>query len=227
MTGPCEVLLTVVSVWVLLGCGAWAEREGLRHGVPASFAAATFLVAASRGRQPRRAANRDAGVWLLGIAAGSCSAISLTLLVLRLGLELGMEPPRARADRPRDTPGVVSMLVLAPAFEELLYRERLPDALRRLPVALRAVVSSALFAVPHAEPWRVLGTFWIGLLLAAVHRATGSVALCIAVHAGLNLGALVGVTPAGVALPTVLGGLAFAAAVRRARAAGRGPEDGP
>jgi membrane protease YdiL (CAAX protease family) len=98
---------------------------------------------------------------------------------------------------------LVAVLGLAPVFEELLYRERLLLALRTRTGALLAVtISSLLFALPHLEPWSVLTTSLVGLALGALMLASGSVALCIGLHAGLNLAAIVcGIPPARFVLP--------------------------
>ena len=86
--------------------------------------------------------------------------------------------------------------MLAPVFEELLYRERLLAALApRVGAPAAVFATSALFALPHLEPWHVVGTFFVGLGLGTVMRLGGSVGLCIAIHAGLNLASLVGGSP--------------------------------
>jgi hypothetical protein len=61
----------------------------------------------------------------------------------------------------------VSLVALAPIFEELVYRGRLLPALRaRIRLLPAIVASSALFAIPHLDRWSVLGTFLVGLALA-------------------------------------------------------------
>jgi membrane protease YdiL (CAAX protease family) len=66
----------------------------------------------------------------------------------------------------------------------------LPPLCARLGAAPANDLTSGLFAIPHAEPWSVLGTFLVGLLLGAVYVASGSISLCIGLHAGLNLASL-------------------------------------
>jgi membrane protease YdiL (CAAX protease family) len=84
----------------------------------------------------------------------------------------------------------------------LLYRERLLPALRaRLGAPVALLLSSTLFAAPHLEPWSVLTTFCVGLVLGGVFLATGRVELCMAHHAGLNAAVLVcGLPPRQAAL---------------------------
>ncbi len=83
---------------------------------------------------------------------------------------------------------LVSCLALAPAFEEWLYRGRLLAALEpRVGRWAAVVVSAACFALPHATPVRMLGTFLAGLALGLVWLATRRVSPCTALHVGLNV----------------------------------------
>ncbi len=112
------------------------------------------------------------------------------------------------------------LLVLAPVFEESLYRGPLISALRdRIGAVGAAVVSSALFALPHATPWASLGTFGVGLGLAALRLSGASLALCVAIHAGLNLGCLLRPTTLASSVPhlaaVTLAGATLLAAARR------------
>jgi hypothetical protein len=79
--------------------------------------------------------------------------------------------------------------VLAPVFEELLYRERLLGALRSLwGWRWGLVVSSALFALGHMDPRVMPVAFAGGVVCGAVMLRTGSLAAVIGLHAGWNLG---------------------------------------
>ncbi len=117
----------------------------------------------------------------------------------------------------------MAVIVCAPLFEELLYRERLLPALRARfgsPVAI--VLSSLLFALPHLEPWNVLGTFAVGLLLGGVYVKTRSTAFCVAYHAGLNGACLIsGVPPVDPVLDplssAIVGGALLALSLRLER----------
>jgi len=88
----------------------------------------------------------------------------------------------------------VAAILLAPVWEELLYRDWMLLALRSAwGVVPAMVLSSAAFALPHAfggGPWALLGTFLVGLGLAGVALVSRWIWLCVAIHAGLNLGAL-------------------------------------
>jgi membrane protease YdiL (CAAX protease family) len=83
---------------------------------------------------------------------------------------------------------VGATVVLAPIFEEIVYRERLLPALEeRFGGVSALVLSSAAFALPHTDTWAMAGSFAAGLVLGGVMLTSRDVALCIGVHAGLNL----------------------------------------
>jgi membrane protease YdiL (CAAX protease family) len=92
--------------------------------------------------------------------------------------------------------GWAASIVLAPIFEELLYRERLLSALQpRIGTPLAVVVTSVLFALPHVDLHAIVATTHVGLVLGAVRVARGSVAPCVGLHAGLNIGAWLSAAP--------------------------------
>jgi len=211
-------LLLVLTAWTLLASGSlvsgWIGRDA---AVLASFAAVTVLVAGTRSHPSGRPLRLGAAIAALG--AGFASYPAWAALITIVGLALGL-PWRAPSPPGAGGPALwIATLVLSPAFEELLYRERLLPVLRaRIGAPLAVVTTSVLFALPHLEPWNVLGTFLVGLMLGTVYLATASVSLCIALHAGLNLACLVcGVPPVRLALGPFagagLGALLIAAGV--------------
>ncbi len=155
-----------------------------------SFLAATAFVLATRSRARDRRVGHSALLLVAGLGAGFASHPVWIALIAATGLDVGLSP--AAPPRVIDDPLLwCSVVVLAPVFEELLYRERLLGALRPvLGSAAALVVTSALFAVSHVEPWVVLGTFAAGLALGVTLWASRSVALCIGLHMGLNLAAV-------------------------------------
>jgi membrane protease YdiL (CAAX protease family) len=185
-------LLLVLTAWSLLATQALlAPRLGRGAAVLLSFAAVTTLVLASRQRGASRATGRAAGLAALAALAGLASYPLWILLIGAAGAALGL-PPAPPPPRPDDPLLLIASLGLAPVFEEVLYRERLLLALRaRLGSGLALAISSLAFALPHLEPWSVLGTSLVGLALGALMLAGRSLALCIGLHAGLNLAAVV------------------------------------
>jgi membrane protease YdiL (CAAX protease family) len=196
-------LLVLASAWCLLAAQApLAVHVGRPAAVFASFLAVTALVVATRPRTGTRAPGRAALVAALAALAGGVSFPVWIAAIGAVGAGLGLDPvgPPPRPDAPLL---LVAVLVLAPVFEELLYRERLLLALRpRLGRVAAVALSSALFALPHLEAWPLLATFLVGLALGALMLASGTVALCVGLHAGLNLAAVVcGIPPARLVLP--------------------------
>lgn len=157
-----------------------------------SFLAATALLLALRSYQQDRPVARAGGILLLGGIGGFVSFPAWLAVIGAVGAALDLEPVSA-TPRGNGGPGLwVATLFLAPVFEELLYRERLLSALRPLLGTSAAIgVTSVLFALPHVEPWNVLGTLMVGLVLGGAMWTSRSLALCTGLHMGLNLAALV------------------------------------
>jgi membrane protease YdiL (CAAX protease family) len=216
----------LASVWCLLLLGA-ALRPALGSGAAliSSYAASAALLWWARPRQHRSVS--VAGAALAG-ASGFVALPAWLVIVAVAAVALGLPPPRASVG-PHAACVWLANVALAPLFEELLYRECLLPAMRaRVGTLLALVLSSALFAAPHLEPWSVLTTFLVGLALGAVFLATDRVELCVAHHAGLNAAALAcGLPPSRAALSPLasacaavaLLGLAIAVARTRGRAA--------
>lgn len=174
------------SVWcaLLLGaaCSPWAGRGVAILG---SYALATALVTATGTptglRAPGWVGRVGVGV-LIGVTSWPGWLLVLGAVFETLGLSV---PTRSLA---LGSAGWVAALVLAPLFEELLYRERLLAALEaRIGAPLAVVLTSVLFALPHVELHAIVATAHVGLLLGAVRVVLGSVAPCVGLHAGLNL----------------------------------------
>jgi membrane protease YdiL (CAAX protease family) len=208
-------LRLVLAVWLLLACGGLLRPWLGAHGAAAlSFAACGALVLAARRERRAPVTPARVAALLLAFAAGIASLGTWVAVLAPVGRALGL-PPRAPMAPFGSEPLLwLAAAVLAPLFEELLYRERLLPALA--PHAGRAgalVLSSAAFALPHLEPWSLLAAFACGLLLGSLFLATRSVALCIAYHAGVNVAVgLSGVPPSGALLGPLLQPLLVCAA---------------
>jgi len=171
---------------------------------------------------------------LLGFFAGYASYPAWVATIYLIGEALGLGA--ASFPAPWSSGALwAAAILLAPVWEELLYREWMLGALRRAWGVVPAVVlSSAAFALPHAfggGPWALLGTFLVGLALAGVALVGRWIWLCVAIHAGLNLGALAwSFGPAWASLSpwasALAGWVALGAALvllRRGRARAEGP----
>jgi len=186
-----SALAVLALVWgVLTARHLLAPWLGADVTVFFTFAAATAIVLATRPRSLRGRGKRPVvggGVWVLGLVGGFVALVVAVASAPFVGLVAPAPGLSGRATT------WLSIVVLAPVFEELLYRERLlPVFTRAFGFAGAALATSTLFAAPHVHAWSVLGAFCTGLLLAGAMHGTGSIALCIGLHMGWNLGACVG-----------------------------------
>lgn len=220
-------LLRLLTAWMLIAAvprllAAWLARPA---ALCLTFALVAALAIATRATRARPSRSSLAAL-ALAAAAGFASLPAWVAGIAWTGRAAGLPAGSPAAPGGAAPLAWLSLGLLAPVFEELLYRERLLDALGRAFGGAPAVaISSSLFALPHLEPWPVLGSFAVGLLLGTAMWTTGSLALCIGLHAGLNAAALwCGVPPVRSSLPApdgaLLGALLLAAAAGLARPPG-------
>jgi membrane protease YdiL (CAAX protease family) len=222
-----SALRLTAAVWTLL-LGAAALRPAWGDAATlGGVAAAAALVARARaapGRSRGLGALPPSRILPAAGLAGAAGLASLPAWLAALaaaGGALGLAVPAPPA--PAGPLRSLCDLALGPLLEEMLYRERLLPALRAaLGVPPALLLSSALFALPHGEPWAILAAFGAGLALGGAFLATGSLGVCVAYHAGLNLAAaawLRGRYPSLAPAPSAAAAaLLLGAAVLRARA---------
>jgi membrane protease YdiL (CAAX protease family) len=118
-------------------------------------------------------------------------ALAPTSLLAQLSLRLHPADPQwatfMNDNMPRGALGIgVAFLTVglaAPLAEELIFRGLLHRLASRLWGRWPAViVSSLVFALVHGEPWYLFGLIGIGVVLAVVYEATGSVLACWITH---------------------------------------------
>lgn len=217
-------LRLTAGVWMVLA-GAALLRPALGNAAGLLGMAGGCLLVFGRSLPPRRRP-APAPPLLAGVA-GFASLPAWLALLVPLGMGLGLVP---LGELP-PAPGVLGTLgdvAIGPLLEEGLYRARLLPALRAaLGTALALALSSALFALPHGDPWLVLAAFLLGLALGGAFLATRSLAVCTAYHGGLNLavtewlrGRMPPLAPAtaGLISALLLGAAAWRARRRRAHA---------
>jgi membrane protease YdiL (CAAX protease family) len=183
MAGMWSVLALVPA---LAGCLGPAAARLTGFGLATALALAAASRPMLRAHRPRQAV----AALSLGAAVGWILHPALCAWIAVLGWLIGLEAVTAWPAPGASGQELLAALVLAPVFEEILYRARLLSALRAVVGAGPALLaSSALFALPHLEPWALLGTFVAGGLLGAAWLAFEDVFLCIGLHAGMNLSA--------------------------------------
>jgi hypothetical protein len=181
--------ILLFGAWDVLLLGRLASRwTGVEAATFASFVLVTLLVAGARVRGLREKSGAALLRVVLGAVAGYTGYPVWVTSIAAIGLGLGLAPRDPGDPRAIGIPLIVASVALAPVFEEILYRDRLLLALRaRAGATVAVLLTSILFALPHVEAWSLLGTFLVGLALGVTRLAAGSLALCIGIHAGLNL----------------------------------------
>lgn len=185
-----SALLVTLAVWTVLAGGPiLSPLIGEDRATLVVFCLAAALVIATRPPSVVRLRRRDAALFGAACALGFAGYPALCGVIALVGLALGLDPTPATPSGVAGLPFLVAVVAVAPVFEELLYRERLLDAIAATPLgtAGAALLSSALFALTHLTPWRVLGSFLVGMMLVLTRRLSGTVSTCIGLHAGLNL----------------------------------------
>jgi membrane protease YdiL (CAAX protease family) len=168
-----EPALAALLAFAALGVALLATREGSVRGMACAPRQLAALAAAT--------------------CAGALSQPAWLRAALRIGLLLGLAPhlPPPAPPGPAEAPALwLGAALVGPAAEELLYRERLMGALRGAGPVVAVALSSALFALPHLEPWAVLAAFLAGLWLGALAWTLRGVALCVGYHVGLDAACL-------------------------------------
>lgn len=88
---------------------------------------------------------------------------------------------------------VISLVVLAPLFEELLFRKLILDRIGQYGMIPAMLFSGLVFGLYHMNLSQFIYAALLGVLLAYLYLSTGKIFLCVAAHGCLNL--LGGVVP--------------------------------
>ena len=185
-----SAVLVMLAAWTVLLSGSMlSSLIGEESATLLVFGLSAALLIATRRPAVVRPRLRDAALLALTIALGFAVYPPLGSAIAVLGLALGLAPVLAAPPIASGLPLLIAVVVAAPVFEELLYRERLLDAIAATPLGTGGAIflTSALFALSHLTPWQMLGTFLVGVGLALIRRVSGTVTACIGLHAGLNL----------------------------------------
>ena len=136
---------------------------------------------------------RGVGLLLLFFPVLLAVNASSTWVCVRLGVPT---PPQSLQYYASQSPGVlfwvlaaVSVVILAPVTEEIMFRVIAYRAWRSLYPRQAAILTSAVFALAHVTPQYFPGLFLLGMVLQTAFRR-GGVRLAIAVHALYNLSSL-------------------------------------
>ena len=182
-----QALVTLAGTWALVALAPLlAGAMQPAYAVLSSFGLCCGF-AWARGLGARFGGFASPRAWGPGLGLGWLILPGLAGAITGLGRALGLPPPPV-PQAPGEPALLVATVLLAPVFEEWVYRGQLLPALAARwgrPAGL--ALSSAAFALPHADAWPVFATFWVGLLLGALRGAGQGLGMCMGVHAGLNL----------------------------------------
>ncbi len=132
-------------------------------------------------------------------------SLLLLLMLVVIAFQFGIDPLLGSCARKifgtlahRDNPFVytpftlVSMILLAPVLEELIFRGTILDGFLTYYSAPKAIVySSILFGLVHALPAAIVGALLLGLFFGWIYYKTRSVGVIILLHITANITGLV------------------------------------
>lgn len=178
--------LLAISEVVFYAAGGWFAWRGLRNkSIPAL----------------RRFTRRDVGAVLIGIGALFVLRIGTGILLVLTDQTEHVQAGFEHFDVTSKLPGitnlsvalaVLSLVVVAPIVEEIVFRGLLFGALAaRLGVLASALITALLFGAIHGDPVLFPSLVALGFIAAIAYAATGNLWVSITLHAVNNsLGAI-------------------------------------
>ena len=135
------------------------------------------------------------------------SAVVLLLIVATVALQWGVTSPigtsipmpemfkemfREMAEQMNNGYGLLAVAVMAPFFEEFIFRGVMLDGLLKRKSTWAAIlISAALFGLVHLNPWQFVAAMVIGTFAGWVYARTRSLIYCMIIHFTNNFGASV------------------------------------
>ena len=99
---------------------------------------------------------------------------------------------REMAEQINDGYGLISVAIMAPFFEEFIFRGVMLDGLLKRKSAWKAIlISAALFGLVHLNPWQFVTAMIIGTFAGWVYSRTRSLIYCMIIHFANNFTASV------------------------------------
>lgn len=193
----------------------YQARPGLFGPVLAGAVGGVFVPLFLLSRRWRWQGARDFGLdrpdprKLLGAGLMALAALAPSSLLSEVSLRLHPADPAWLAHYAQNlpaTPAAIAVAIVAvvgagPLAEELIFRGLFHRVFSLTWGPWPAVAASSLvFGLIHGEPWYLLGLIAVGVMLALVWEATGSLTACWlahAVHNGVSLAVMIAQGPAG------------------------------
>lgn len=83
----------------------------------------------------------------------------------------------------------LSIVIVAPILEELIFRGIILDGLLKKYSPIKSIIiASVLFGIVHLNPWQFIAAFSLGIFIGWIYYKTKSVSYAIIIHAANNLG---------------------------------------
>tara|TARA_B110000046_G_scaffold88676_2_gene96812 strand:+ start:51995 stop:52846 length:852 start_codon:yes stop_codon:yes gene_type:complete len=133
--------------------------------------------------------------------------VVLLLIVVTIALQWGVTSPigtsipmpemfkeifHEMAEQMNDGYGLLVVAVMAPFFEEFIFRGVILDGLLKRKSTWSAIlISAALFGLVHLNPWQFVAAMVIGTFAGWVYSRTRSLIYCMIIHFANNFGASV------------------------------------
>lgn len=134
----------------------------------------------------------------IGISIGAGILINVVnLLFQQLGITLTTPSFGFTSDIGYNILNIISIVIVAPIFEELLYRGLILTALRKYGNLFAMVTTSLLFALAHGNFIQAFPIFFFSLILCYVVLRSNSLYVAIAIHLINNALSLLGLTFSG------------------------------
>lgn len=183
-----QILVGVVGRLVLWGAGVQTESPTLLGKMMALFYFVSMALTLG-GVLYYRHMRGGRGRWARFSLRGLNPTLLLWSFVLIFAVGVVLEPllrvlPELTLDVGRGFWTMLSLIVLAPLFEELLCRGVVLGSLReRYGIAIAWLVSALFFGVLHVQPVQVVSATVVGLILGYVYLATDSLWSSMILHA--------------------------------------------
>ncbi len=187
-----QIVVGTAAVLFMLLAGHGFDYKAMEPAALGKLMAALYFCSMSlvlAGILYYRRARGGSGPWARFSVRGLNPALLLWAFVLIFAVGVVLEPllnllPELSLNVGRGFWTILSLVVFAPVFEELICRGVVLSSLRaRYGVVTAWLVSSLFFGVLHGQPAQVIGASVIGLILGYVYLATDSMWSVMILHA--------------------------------------------
>lgn len=187
-----QIVVGIVAIPFMLFAGYGLDYKSMEPAALGKLMAVLYfcsMTVALAGILYYRRARGGSGPWARFSARGLNPALLLWAFVLIFAVGVVLEPllnllPELSLEVGRGFWTILSLVVFAPVFEELICRGVVLGSLRtRYGVVTAWLVSSLFFGVLHIQPAQVIGASVIGLILGFVYLSTDSMWSVMILHA--------------------------------------------